>query len=95
MPAANTVVETDVTTTVSASPQLLLAAPGPGRFWVEVVNPSSSHRLFVATSSAACTAAAKAADPYGVWDGPVGNLPLYYLWETGATAAPVRVIQYS
>lgn len=90
--------ETDVVTTVSASPQLLLASPGvTGRFWLEVVNPLPDKRLYVATSAAACTAAAKAADPYGVWDGPIGaSSPLYYMWEAGTTGpVTVRVIQYA
>jgi hypothetical protein len=97
MPVAS-VAPTETTVTPTAgSVQTLLASPGTAnRFWVEVVNPNTTHKLYIATSSAACTAQAKAADPNGgVWEGPLGtNVPLYCLWESGATAVAVRIVQY-
>lgn len=96
MPVATVITETTVTPSAGSSQTLLVAPGASNRFWIEIVNSNTTHRLFITTSSPA-TSACKSADPNnGVWEGPVGpGIALYCLWEDGATAAPVRIIQYS
>jgi hypothetical protein len=98
MPVATNPPTVTVITPPTGSVQTLLAAPGiSGRFWVEVVNPNPTHKLYVSTASGTCTTSAKAADPAGgVWENPLGqSSALYGLWESGATAVPVQIIQYA
>ena len=97
MPIAAVAPTETTVTPATGSVQMLLSSPGTAnRFWVEVVNSNATHKLYVATSAAACTTAAKCADPSnGVAEFPIGpNVPLYCLWESGATASPVRIVQY-
>ena len=97
MPAAATVTESTVSVASATVAVRLDGTPLANRFWVRVVNPNATLRLFIGhTSGTVAPTNWETADPAnGVWEGPVGvGVPIYACSETGATIA-AKVIQYA
>jgi hypothetical protein len=105
MPSATIVTEKDVTVASATVPVRLddpSTNPAPsGRYWVRVINPHATLRVFIGHSST--TGADKmnvtnceTVDPFnGVWEDSLGSaIGVYALSETGASIV-VRVKQYA
>ena len=97
MPAAATVTESTVSVASATVAVRLDGTPLANRFWVRVVNPNATLRLYVGhTSGTVDPSNWETADPAsGVWEGPVGAaVHIYACSENGATIA-AKVIQYA
>jgi hypothetical protein len=97
MPAASSVSETDVTIAASSTPTRLDVTPLAGRYWVRVVNPHATLRVFIGHDSTAAKTngtVCESADPsFGVWEDSIGpTVPIYAVGE-GNTSITVRVKQ--
>jgi len=105
MPSATTVLQRDVVVASATVPVRLddpatNAAPA-GRYWVRVVNPNTTLRVYIGHSSTVGThlmnvTNCETVDPNnGVWEDSVGAaVPIYALTE-GGTSITVRVKQYA
>ena len=101
MPSAATVTRGNVTVnSVTVAKRLdepaTATAPLAGRFWVRVVNPDPTYRLYIGYDSGTVDGTSwETADPFnGVWEGPVAaGVALYAVMETGAVSISARVIQ--
>ena len=96
MPSASTVTRANVTVNSVTSAVRLDPSPLAGRFWVRVVNPDPTYRLYIGYDSGTVDGTSwETADPFnGVWEGPVAaGVALYAVMETGAVSISARVIQ--
>jgi hypothetical protein len=95
MASATTVTETDVT--IGQSPTRLDIAPLANRYWVRVVNPHATLRVFIGhlqatTNNVNC----ETADPYnGVWEDSLGPNVQVWARSEDATSITVRIKQYA
>jgi hypothetical protein len=93
---ATVVEETDVTLS-GTTPIRLDPSPTPNRFWVRVVNPSATLRVFIAhTPGNLNVTNCETADPvWGTWEDGIG--PGVQVWARTENGSPitVRVKQYA
>jgi hypothetical protein len=97
MPSASTFTETDVVVASATVPVRLDVAPLANRYWVRVVNPHATLRVFIghdASNAKTNVNVCESADPsFGVWEDSIGpTVPLYAVSE-GGTSITVRVKQ--
>jgi hypothetical protein len=99
MAFATTVQENDISINSTTVPVRLDASTLASRYWVRVINPQASLRIFIGhTSGTTNQTNCETVDPYnGVWEDSLGpNVEIWALAETGASLpVVVRVKQYA
>jgi hypothetical protein len=96
LPSALTVSESSVTVASSSVPVPLDPIPLAGRYWIRIVNPHQTLKIYIGhTSGSTNTTTSLAIDPGTIWeDTSDSTVPYFALSETGATIT-VRVKQYA
>jgi hypothetical protein len=99
MAFATTVTETDVTVASATVPVRLDSSVLSNRYWVRVINPHATLRIYVGHSPSNTltnVTQCETVDPFnGVWEDSIGpNVPIYAVSESG-TSIIVRVKQYA
>lgn len=97
MPSAAVVTEVDVVLNGGANPVRLDTSVLANRYWVRVINPHLTLRVFIGHTFATTNAVnCETADPFnGVWEDSVGpNVQIWAVGESG-TSITVRLKQYA
>jgi hypothetical protein len=100
MASATTVQENDVLFTGgSTTPVRMDPTPPGGRYWVRIVNPHATLRLFVGHSSGTTNnTSCESIDPFnGVWEDNIGpGVNIFIIGEAGyPTNLNIRIKQYA